>query len=91
MIGRIIIGFLIAAAGFVLVWKTEWFQQNFGSIQWAEAKMGSMGGSRAMYKIIGLVAIITGLLMITNMHKTAFVGLFGWLFGGGGGGPDAGL
>lgn len=81
MILRIIIGFILAAAGFVIVWKTEWFNQNFGSIGWAEEKMGSFGGSRLFYKLIGILFIIIGFLVITNLHEQAFVSLFGGLFG----------
>ena len=81
MIWRIIIGLVMIAAGFVLVWKTDWFQQNVGSIQWAEEKFGSSGGSRLMYKMIGILVIIIGFLVTTNLYKSAFVSTFGWLFG----------
>jgi hypothetical protein len=79
MIFRIIIGFLIAAGGFMIVWKSEWFQQNVGSISWAEEKMASMGGSRMMYKLIGLAALLIGFLAITNLHKSFFLNTFGRL------------
>jgi hypothetical protein len=82
LLARILIGLPMTALGFVLVWKTEWFQYNVGSIAWAEEKLGSMGGSRFMYKIIGIVLIIVAFLMMTNLHKAAFIGLFGWLFPG---------
>lgn len=81
MLVRILVGFLFAALGFVLVWKTEWFQNNFGSIAWAEEKFGSSGGSRLFYKLIGILFIIVGFLAITNLHEQAFVSLFGGLFG----------
>ena len=78
---RILIGFIVAAAGFVLVWKSEWFHQNFGTIDWAEAKFGSMGGSRFLYKMIGLLAIFISFLAITNLHQQFFIATLGWLFG----------
>jgi len=81
MLARVLIGLLFAAAGFVLVWKSEWFQINFGAIAWAEEKFGSSGGSRLMYKLIGILFIIIGFLSITNLHKQAFVAIFGGLFG----------
>jgi multisubunit Na+/H+ antiporter MnhB subunit len=77
----IIIGIVCIAAGFILVWKSEWFQVNFGSIQWAEEKFGSSGGSRLMYKLIGIAVIFIGFLMVTNLHKKFFVSVFGGLFG----------
>ncbi len=79
MIFRIIIGFLIAAGGFMIVWKSEWLQQNVGSISWAEEKMASMGGSRMMYKLIGIAALLIGFLAITNLHKQFFLGTAGRL------------
>jgi hypothetical protein len=81
MIGRIILGLLMVVVGFLIVWKTEWINSNFGSISWAEAKMGSMGGSRLLYKLIGLTFIFIGFLTVTNLHQAFFVGAFGWLFG----------
>jgi hypothetical protein len=81
MILRILLGLALIAVGFVFVWKTEWFQQNVGSIAWAEDKMGTMGGSRLMYKLIGILVIVIGILIATNLYRTAFVSAFGWLFG----------
>jgi hypothetical protein len=81
MILRIIGGLVLVFIGFIFVWKTEWFQQNVGSISWAEEKMASMGGSRLMYKLIGILVIIIGMLIATNLYRTAFISTFGWLFG----------
>lgn len=65
----IILGILIIAAGAFFLIKTEWFIQNFGRIAWFEEKLGSDGGSRLGYKLIGLVAIFIGILMISgNSH-----------------------
>ena len=77
MVFRIIIGFIISAAGFMIVWKSEWMQQNVGSISWAEEKMGSMGGSRMLYKLIGIAALIAGFLTITNLHQQFFYNTVG--------------
>lgn len=81
MLGRILIGLAIVVVGFLIVWKTEWINQNFGSIAWAEAKFGGSGGSRLLYKFIGLVFIFVGFLAVTNLHKAFFVAVFGGLFG----------
>jgi hypothetical protein len=81
MLARVLGGLAIAAVGFVLVWKSEWFHVNFGAIQWAEEKMGSSGGSRLMYKLIGLVVLFISFLMITNLHKIFFISVFGGIFG----------
>lgn len=57
----------MVAAGVVLIMKTEWFVQNFGANAWAEAKLGTSGGSRLLYKFIGLVFIFFGMLIATSM------------------------
>ncbi len=64
---NIVLGLLSIAAGVVLVLKAEWFYRNFGPIAWAEMKLGSSGGSRLMYQLIGLVAIFFGFLLIFNL------------------------
>lgn len=82
MILRVILGLIIAAAGFTLVWKTEWYNANFGQIQWAEEKFGTSGGSRFMYKMIGIAAVFIGFMVVTDLHRKFFFGLFGWIFPG---------
>ena len=59
-------GILATAAGITLVIKSTWFYENFGSIAWAEEHLGSSGGSRLMYKLIGLIMIFIGFLLITG-------------------------
>ncbi|MDD4477167.1 MAG: hypothetical protein PHY40_03350 [Patescibacteria group bacterium] len=75
-----IIGIALAAIGVVLVLKTEWFVQNFGHIAWAEEHLGADGGSRLMYKIIGLIFIFIGFLLITNMFQGFIMGTIGKIF-----------
>lgn len=73
--GNFIGGLLIAAVGFLLVWKSEWLINNLGRIPWAEQHLGTEGGSRLMYKTIGFIIIIAGFLHATNLSD-AFLG---WL------------
>jgi hypothetical protein len=77
---RVIIGILVVAIGTVLIFKSEWFYQNFGSIAWAEEHFGSSGGSRLMYKMIGLAAIFVGMLVATNLMGELIMGTIGRLF-----------
>jgi hypothetical protein len=80
MIGRIIGGLLAAGLGFVLVWKSSWFADNFGSISsWADSHLGGM---RVVYKILGCLIIFIAFLVITNLHVAFFKSVFGGLFGG---------
>ena len=64
--GQIIWGAVIIAAGAYLVIKTEWFINNFGRIAWFEEKLGSDGGSRLGYKLVGMTILILGIIIITG-------------------------
>ena len=46
---KFVVGILAMILGVIMVIKTEWFIQNLGSNAWAEAHLGSGGGSRPMY------------------------------------------
>jgi hypothetical protein len=77
---RIIIGILMVALGTLLIFKAEWFYQNFGSIAWAENNLGTSGGSRLMYKLIGLVFIFVGMMVATNLLTGFLMATIGRLF-----------
>lgn len=64
---HIIAGLILLALGFVIVLKSEWLLSNFGRIAFFEAKLGTEGGSRLGYKLIGIVIIFIGILVLTNM------------------------
>jgi hypothetical protein len=66
--------------GVLLVLKTEWFVQNFGSNAWAEEKLGTSGGTRLLYKLIGIAFIFFGFLAITNLLNSFLVGTLGKIF-----------
>jgi len=78
--GHIIIGILFAGAGVLLIFKAEWFYQNFGSSGWAEEHLGSSGGSRLLYKLIGLALIFVGFMTMTNMTSAFLNATVGRLF-----------
>ncbi len=74
------IGVMIVLVGVLLILKTEWFLENFGTIAWAEENLGTSGGSRLMYKFIGIFGIFIGFLLITNMFGGFVMGTIGKLF-----------
>ncbi len=74
-----IIGIIAALAGVGIVLKTEWLIQNIGSSAWAEAKMGTSGGSRMFYKLIGIGLIFIGFMLITNLFQGFLEGTIGKL------------
>ncbi len=77
---RIIIGFIGAAIGTLIVLKSEWIYRNFGSIRWAEEHLGSEGGSRLFYQLLGIAIIFLSFLHLTGMLEGLFLGVFGKLF-----------
>lgn len=78
---RYIIGLLIITLGIVLIIKTEWFIQNFGNSRWAEEHFGYNGGTRILYKVIGLFMIFLSFMGITGLLGPAILSIFGRLFG----------
>ena len=64
------IGTICVLAGIGLILKTEWVVQNFGVNAWAEEHLGVNGGSRLLYKFIGLIVIFVGFLLITNLWES---------------------
>ena len=77
---RYFIGIVMVIVGVFLIVKTEWFIQNFGTNAWAEEHLGYNGGTRLMYKIIGIFFIFFGFLAITNMINGFLVGTVGKIF-----------
>jgi len=55
------------AIGTAIIMYTEWLLKNFGKVAWFEKNLGSEGGSRLGYKLIGLIIVFLGLLMTTGM------------------------
>ncbi len=64
--GQIIIGILILGGGVFMIMKTEWIINNFGRIAWFEEKLGTEGGTRLGYKLIGLTTVILGIIVMTG-------------------------
>lgn len=62
----IILGFIGIASGILLVVKTDWFLEYFGSIAWAENHLGTEGGTRMFYKLVGIGMIVLSFLLMTG-------------------------
>lgn len=78
---KYILGIMVIAVGIFMIIKTEWIVENFGTSDWAEANMGTSGGSRLLYKLIGLALIFGSMMMMTGMLGEIFISIFGRLFG----------
>ncbi|MFH1837892.1 MAG: hypothetical protein ABH808_00095 [Candidatus Kuenenbacteria bacterium] len=79
---QIIIGLLMVGFGFLLVAKTEWFLRICGCVAWAEKWLGTDGGTRLFYKLLGLLFCFLGFLTMTGLLKPMVLNLVGPLFGG---------
>lgn len=77
---RIVVGIIAALVGVGMILKTEWLIENFGTSAWAEEKMGTSGGSRLLYKLIGLGLIFVGFMLITNLFQAFLMGTIGRIF-----------
>lgn len=75
-----IFGFILFAVGPTMVIKTDWYLENIGRIDWAEAHLG--GGTRFFFKLLGIVLIFLGLLMMFGLFGPLAIWLFGGLFPG---------
>jgi len=64
---NILIGIIIFAVGALIVIKSEAMLNAFGRIEFFERNLGTEGGSRLGYKLVGLLAIFIGILVMTNM------------------------
>ncbi len=77
-----IYGLLGTALGTLIVVKAEWIIQNFGSYDWADQHLGTSGGSRLFYKLIGMAIILFSLLSMAGVMDDILLGMFGKLFTG---------
>lgn len=80
MIARIIVGILGTAIGLSMVIKSEWYLRMLGKNAWAEAKFGFEGGSRLLYKLIGLAVVFLTWIYAFNWMSGLLNSIFGGLF-----------
>lgn len=63
---RVFIGILLTGAGAFMVIKTETMLGWFGTVDWAEQKLGG-GGTRLFYKLLGILVCFIGFMVATNL------------------------
>jgi len=73
----ILFGMLILAAGVLIVIKSNAILSAFGRLEFFEHYLGTEGGSRLGYKIVGLITIFIGFLIMTGMIS----GFLEWILG----------
>ena len=75
MLVRILIGIAVMVVGFFIVWKPRFFYDFMGHQMWAEKLLG-VHEDEAAFKIIGIIVIIVGMLIATDL----IYGLLAWFF-----------
>ncbi|MCD4761279.1 hypothetical protein K8R42_05315 [bacterium] len=66
-IGKFIFGLIVVGIGFLIIWKADWIMINFGRVGWADQHLGTEGGSRVFYKLLGSIIIIVGFMIATDL------------------------
>lgn len=74
---KYVLGIILVGIGFLITWKADWMMNNFGRIAWAEEHLGSDGGTRMLYKIIGVVTIIFAFLYMSGAIGGILAKIFG--------------
>lgn len=62
-----IVGLILSIGGALITIKSEKVFEFFGRIEWFEDKLGSSGGSRLGYKLIGILFFFIGILTMTGL------------------------
>ena len=79
-------GFLImlifTITGILVLMNTEQIVNTTGRVGWAERHLGG-AGTFTLYKLIGIVIIVVGMLWGTGLFDSVFGGVIRFLFGGG--------
>jgi len=78
---KFLVGLIGIIIGFLLVWKGDWIVNNFGRMAWAENHLGTDGGTRLMWKLIGILVIFLALLHMFGFFEGFVISLFGFFFG----------
>ena len=80
---RILLGLGISAIGLLITIYSEWMYQTFGPLNFGERFLiSSEGGSRLIYKLIGIMVTFVGFLIITNLHEAFLLWILGPLIPG---------
>ena len=79
---RFFIGFIIVVLGFLLVWKANGIVENFGHVPFAEKYLGTDGGTRLFWKLIGILSIILGFMYMFGLIEGVIWVIFSPLFRG---------
>ncbi|MDO8583806.1 MAG: hypothetical protein Q7R83_01355 [bacterium] len=79
LIIHFILGMAIAAVGAFFVLYTKTIDEFFGTVAWAEAKIGP-GGTRLFYKLLGIIITLVGFIVAFNLWDAFLLATLGKIF-----------
>ena len=80
MLGRILLGLVMVGIGAVITIFANRIYEAMGPMAWAEEHLGSEGGTRLMYKLIGIGLAVLGFMVATNLLTNLVVSILGAVF-----------
>ncbi|TSC76407.1 MAG: hypothetical protein G01um101431_540 [Parcubacteria group bacterium Gr01-1014_31] len=80
MIGRILLGLVMVGVGAVITIFANRIYEAMGPMAWAEEHLGSEGGTRLMYKLIGIGLAVLGFMVATNLLTNLIISLLSGVF-----------
>lgn len=76
-----IVGILGIAFGILITLKSEWFLYNVGKIASVERYLGTFGGSRLFYQLLGVLIIAISTLYMIGVWGSIIEAIIGGIFG----------
>ena len=76
-----IISLLVIALGALITIKSEKIYNALGPVAWAEEHLGTEGGSRLFYKLVGMTLIFLAFFYMSGILQSIGLAIFGRLFG----------
>lgn len=76
-IGLIFLGLILLALGFTMVWRTNVFLQWFGDLG---AMLGFINANWLSWKVLGMLFMVLGFLLATNLLQLFLQVTLGRLF-----------
>jgi hypothetical protein len=73
---RYVIGLIFTALGVMMVIKTEWVVDFSGRVDFAEKYLGTEGGTRIFWKLVGVIIVIVSWMYMFNLGES----ILRWLF-----------
>jgi hypothetical protein len=73
---KILIGIILIVIGALIIIYSNKMLEIFGRIPFFEQHLGTEGGSRLGYQIIGFLGVIVGLLVMTGSFEGLILAIF---------------